>query len=279
MENSVETIQMIEKYCLNQLGAYETRPFGTYPICYRVMGKIFAQLNPEEHFYKMTLKCEPEKAYVYRQLYPEVIVRGYHCPPVQQPYWNTINLDTFSDIELLFQMIDEAYVAVVEKFSKKAKNRLLTISELEFKYTDETDPDYKMFCNKLDSSLDEVLGGRFQRDSSDTFGKNNSIYDVMVAYQNGKPVACGAFQMYDEDHAELGCLFTLPSNQKMGLGTEIIRRLEARAKIKGFKWCVLAMEETLEAACYLFKKAGYKIMPNYGQYADIPNLICMERKI
>jgi tRNA modification GTPase len=34
--------------------------------------------------------------------YPGKVVRGYHCPPVQQPYWNTIFLDDFPDEELDF---------------------------------------------------------------------------------------------------------------------------------------------------------------------------------
>jgi predicted DNA-binding protein (MmcQ/YjbR family) len=114
MKYNENIIHEIEKYCLNKPAAYESRPFGEYPICYRVMGKIFAQFNPEEKFYKLTLKCQPEKAQLYRQLFPGIVVRGYHCPPVQQPYWNTVDLDAFSDMELLYQMIDEAYTAVVD---------------------------------------------------------------------------------------------------------------------------------------------------------------------
>lgn len=46
------------------------------------------------------------------------VVRGYHCPPVQQPYWNTVYLNDFPDEELL-NMIDMAYDTVFSKFSKK----------------------------------------------------------------------------------------------------------------------------------------------------------------
>lgn len=46
------------------------------------------------------------------------------CPPVQQPYWNTIFLDDFPDDELL-NMIDLAYDTVFSKFSKKEQKRIL----------------------------------------------------------------------------------------------------------------------------------------------------------
>lgn len=45
------------------------------------------------------------------------VVRGYHCPSVQQPYWNTVYLDEFPDEDLL-DMIDLAYETVLRSFSK-----------------------------------------------------------------------------------------------------------------------------------------------------------------
>ena len=56
--------------------------------------------------------------------YPEKVVRGYHCPAVQQPYWNTVFLNDFPDEELL-NMIDLAYDTVFSKFSKKEQKRML----------------------------------------------------------------------------------------------------------------------------------------------------------
>lgn len=279
MENNQKIVQAIEEYCLKQPGAYEARPFGKYPICYKVMGKIFAQFNPEEKFYKITLKSEPEKSYLYRQLYPEIVVHGYHCPPVQQPYWNTIDLDAFFDMDMLFQMIDEAYATVIEKLSKKFKMQLVALSSLDFKNTNGEDPDFALLCSRLDCALDEIVGKYIQRSQYDQYNQRDSIHDVIVVYREGKPVACGAFKMYDEDHAELKRIFTEPSCRNMGIGAELLRRLEAKAKIKGYRWCILETGNLLETACHLYKKAGYYIITNYGQYADMPDSICMERKI
>ncbi|WFR58380.1 GNAT family N-acetyltransferase [Anaerocolumna sp. AGMB13025] len=279
MENKKEIIQSIKEYCLKHPGAYEARPFGEYPICYKVMGKLFAQFNTEETFYKLTLKCEPEKANLYRQFYKDVIVRGYHCPPIQQPYWNTINLDDFNDTDLLYQMIDEAYDAVIQKFSRKARTELVNLSEVEFKDTDGEDTDFAMLCNRLDNSIDEIVGDKLDRSQYVQYNQRDSIHDVIIAYLKGEPIASGAFKMYDEDHAELKRIYVEASHRKLGLGAELVRRLEAKAKIKGYKWCILETGKPLEAACHMYKKAGYKVIPNYGQYADMPDSICMERKI
>ncbi len=279
MEHHKKVVKAIAEYCMRHAGAYETKPFGEHPICYRVMGKIFAQFNPEKKFYKMTLKCEPDKANQYRQLFPGIVVRGYHCPPVQQPYWNTVDLDAFCDKEMLFQMIDEAYDAVVAKFSNKTKLQLLSLCEMDFRYTDGEDPDFAMLCGRLDCALDQIVGKKFQRSKYNQYNQRDNIHDAIVVYQKGEPVACGAFKMYDEEHAELKRIFTEPSVRGMGLGSELIRRLEAKAKIKGYRFCILETGKPLEAARHVYKKAGYKIIPNYGQYMDMPDSICMERKI
>ena len=121
MEFNSQIINIIQGYCMSKPLAYESRPFGEHPICYRLMGKIFVQFIPVESFYRITLKCTPDKAELYRQLFPDVVMRGYHCPPVHQPYWNTVNLDLFADLDLLLQMIDEAYDAVAASFSRKTK--------------------------------------------------------------------------------------------------------------------------------------------------------------
>ena len=117
-------VQEIKDYCMSKQGAYEDCPFGDVPICYKLNGKIFAQLYPYEYDYKITLKCTADAGQFYRMAYPEKVVRGYHCPPVQQPYWNTVFLNDFPDAELM-NMIDLAYDTVFSKFSKKEQKRML----------------------------------------------------------------------------------------------------------------------------------------------------------
>ena len=113
-------MEKITAYCLSKPKAYEDRPFGEFPVCYKVNGKIFAQVYPD----KITLKCTAFQGELFRQAYPGIVVRGYHCPPVQQPYWNTIDLTRFPEEEL-WHMIDLAYDAVIAGFSKRIQQEIL----------------------------------------------------------------------------------------------------------------------------------------------------------
>ncbi|MBQ5711864.1 MAG: MmcQ/YjbR family DNA-binding protein [Oscillospiraceae bacterium] len=110
----------IHHYCLSKYGAEATLPFGPSPVCFKVGGKIFAQLYAE----KLTLKCTLSQGELFRSLWPEMVVRGYHCPPVQQPYWNTFDLSRFPEAELP-GMIDLAYRAVLDSFSKRKRAQIL----------------------------------------------------------------------------------------------------------------------------------------------------------
>ncbi len=118
----------IRDYCLSKHKAYEAYPFGDIPICYKLNNKIFAQIYPNISDYKITLKCTADFGEFYRMIYPEKVVRGYHCPSVQQPYWNTVYLDDFPDDELL-NMIDHAYDTVFKSFSKKVQKQILEDEE------------------------------------------------------------------------------------------------------------------------------------------------------
>ena len=110
----------IKNYCLSKRKAYEDHPFGQWPICIKVRGKIFAQIYAD----KLTLKCTAFAGQMFRDAYPGVVVRGYHCPSVQQPYWNTINLEQFPQGELPM-MIDHAYETVVASLPKKVQKLIL----------------------------------------------------------------------------------------------------------------------------------------------------------
>ena len=117
-------VEEIKAYCKKKHKVTEEYPFGDVPICYKLGGKIFAQLYPYEYDYKITLKCSADAGQFYRAAFPGKVVRGYHCPPVQQPYWNTIHLEDFPEEELL-NMIDLAYDTLLQSISKKVQKQIL----------------------------------------------------------------------------------------------------------------------------------------------------------
>jgi predicted DNA-binding protein (MmcQ/YjbR family) len=124
------THKEILDYSLLKKGAYLDYPFG--PDCdivkvrppSREKGRIFVMCFTLRGEPKATLNCVPASAEYYRSVYPDSVVRGWHCPPVQQPYFNTVSLDGSVPDEVIYQMIDHAYEVVVAKPPKKFQKEL-----------------------------------------------------------------------------------------------------------------------------------------------------------
>jgi predicted DNA-binding protein (MmcQ/YjbR family) len=128
------THQQIVDYCLKKNGAYLDYPFNPNIPVVKVKapmqekGRIFAQIFFLKGEPKVTLNCTPETAEFYRMIFSGSVVRGWHCPPVQQPHFNTINLDgTVPDDEII-RMIDHAYDVVVAKYPKYIQNEIKEVN-------------------------------------------------------------------------------------------------------------------------------------------------------
>lgn len=119
----------MERYCLSKAGAFLDYPFGPDVTIIKVKSehsaaRIFAQFFTLKGEPKATFNCDMMTGELYRALYPEAVTRGYHCPPVQQPYFNTVTLNGTVPDRVLLEMIDHAHTVVVGKLPKKYQKEL-----------------------------------------------------------------------------------------------------------------------------------------------------------
>ena len=119
------TNERIRALCLEKQGAYEDLPFGITPLCFKVRGRIFAELYPQEINRRLTLSCDAAFAHALRLKYPGVIVPGYHCPERLKPYKNTVYLDAFTDDEAIAAMLSHAYDNVLKKLPRREREAVL----------------------------------------------------------------------------------------------------------------------------------------------------------
>jgi predicted DNA-binding protein (MmcQ/YjbR family) len=123
------SVDEIISYCLGKNGAYVDFPFGDIPMCIKVANRLFAQIYPKPEDYKITLNCDRGMGEILRNRYPDMVVRGYHCPPILQPYFNTVYLNKGISDDELRSMIDHSYTIVVGKLPKKIRMSLSAKSE------------------------------------------------------------------------------------------------------------------------------------------------------
>jgi len=69
---------------------------------------------------------------------------------------------------------------------------------MEFIYTNGTDERFIRLCEALDDSLNEIVGGKKQREQYNTYNTLEAIHDVIVVVHEGIPIACGSFKEYSD---------------------------------------------------------------------------------
>lgn len=105
------------------------------------------------------------------------------------------------------------------------------------------------------------------------------IRHVVVAYENDMPVTCGAIKEFSADSMEVKRMYTLPENRGKGNASLVLNELERWAKELSYKKCVLETGKKQPEAIALYKKSGYVLIPNYGQYAGMDNSVCFEKEL
>ncbi|MGI9550833.1 MAG: GNAT family N-acetyltransferase [Aurantibacter sp.] len=133
----------------------------------------------------------------------------------------------------------------------------------------------------LVKTLDADLAQRDGADHSfyDQFNKIHNIGHALVLYNNDLPVACGAIKQLEPNTMEVKRMYTLPEFRGRGLASKTLAELENWARELGYHKCVLETGRRQPEAIALYKKKGYKIIPNYGQYIGIENSVCFEKHL
>jgi len=72
-------------------------------------------------------------------------------------------------------------------------------------------------------------------------------------------------------------MYTLPDSRGKGVASLILAELERWAAELSYGKCVLETGKRQPEAIGLYKKRGYQLIPNYGQYTGVENSVCFEK--
>jgi dihydroorotate dehydrogenase len=100
----------------------------------------------------------------------------------------------------------------------------------------------------------------------------------LVASVNGKVVGCGAI-VNRGSYAELKRMFVLPTCRRLGVGRRILAELEARAILLNVRRVMLETGAAQPEAIGLYERAGYRRRRVYGDYAEDPLTVYMEKEL
>lgn len=143
--------------------------------------------------------------------------------------------------------------------------------------TDSDNKDFRELVRFLDADL--AIRDGAEHSFYAQFNKIDKIRHVVVAYENESAVGCGAFKEYEPNAVEIKRMFVRPERRGIGIAGKVLTELERWAKELNYTECVLETGLKQPEAIALYRKSGYEIFPNYGQYAGIENSVCMRKTL
>lgn len=142
--------------------------------------------------------------------------------------------------------------------------------------TNSENADFKLLVKELDAYLKITDGD--EHDFYNQFNNINVLKHVVIAYQDLKPIGCGAFKVFGSRSIEIKRMYTKPEFRKSGVAAKILFELEKWGKELDYDTAILETGKRQIEAVTFYKKNGYYIVPNYGQYIGMDNSLCFKKE-
>jgi len=120
-------------------------------------------------------------------------------------------------------------------------------------------------------------GANFFRLDPDEVAEGRGAF--FIAYEGEQALACGAIRRIDENTAEIKRMYVRPRERGRGIARRLLAALEAEGRRLGVKSLVLETGERQKEALDLYRKAGFRRIPAFGEYIEAPLSVCMEKKL
>ena len=143
--------------------------------------------------------------------------------------------------------------------------------------TDSDNSDFRELVRLLDQEL-QIRDGEAHSFYAQ-FNKIDKIRHVVIGYENGQAVGCGAIKEYANGVAEVKRMFVKAEWRGRGIAKRILSELETWANELKFSECILETGKNQPEAIGLYQKSGYQKIPNYGQYEGVELSVCMRKLV
>jgi putative acetyltransferase len=140
-----------------------------------------------------------------------------------------------------------------------------------------TNKDFEDLVIQLDAYLKVIDGDDHAFYTQ--FNKTSMLKNAVICYENEIAVGIGAYKEYDAQTAEIKRMFTLPEYRGKGIAKAILLELENWASEEKYATAILETGYLQTDAISLYKKMGYTVIPNYGQYTGVETSVCMKKAL
>ena len=87
------------------------------------------------------------------------------------------------------------------------------------------------------------------------------------------------YSIHKDSYLIINTLAVLSKYQGQGIGTKLVSLLIEWAIELGYKRMILETGELLAESCAVYRKLGFKVIPNYGPYENMPESLCLAKDL
>lgn len=148
---------------------------------------------------------------------------------------------------------------------------------MEIRFVTAQSTDFRALAEKLDAYYFTLVGDIQLQYAEPNRPENMSA--LAVAYEDGEPIACGAWKAVSSEIAEIKRIYVETRYRRRGVASALIGALEQSAAASGRRKLILetAVDTTGSHALYL--SLGYKLRDYYGSPAGADNCMCFHKEI
>ncbi len=143
---------------------------------------------------------------------------------------------------------------------------------IEIKEASVTSAEAVQLLKELSNALRRITGagGEASFAAEDVENERSAF---LIAYADSIACGCGALRPFTDTTAELKRVYARPNTQ--GVGTAIVKALEAKARALGYTELVLETRKVNAHAVVFYTKLGYTVCENFGKYKGREDAVCM----
>lgn len=138
-------------------------------------------------------------------------------------------------------------------------------------------PDAIALIDELSGALAAITGdsGKSSFDPGDVRGTRGRF--AVARDTGGHSIGCAALRPLADGVAELKRMYARPGSP--GTGSALLAFLEREAAALGYRAICLETRIVNERAVRFYSARGYRVIPNYGQYAGRDDAVCLAKQL
>lgn len=145
------------------------------------------------------------------------------------------------------------------------------------RFVDVSNPDLAVLVAELDVYFHAGWGSVAEKYKA--YHALDGMACAVVAYIEERPAGCGCWRAYDPVTAEIKRMYVRPEYRRSGTAGKIVAALERHAAASGCHRAVLETGADMPDAIAFYQKQGYRLVPNFGDFAGDEICVCMEKEI